>query len=92
MNLRLEIERKVTIMLLPISLGPVLQSLVMIRVATEESIWKTGSSGTRVMVKILWMVAGREGRKGIVVTPRLLLNFRRKSEGDAKEWPQALCI
>ena len=44
------------------------------------------------MVKILWMVAGREGRKGIVVTPRLLLNFRRKSEGDAKEWPQALCI
>lgn len=63
MNLRLKTERKVTIMLLPISLGPVLQSLVMIRVATEESIWKTGSSGTRVVVKILGWLQGEKAEK-----------------------------
>lgn len=67
-----------------ISLEPVLQSSLMIRVAAEESIWKTGSSGTRAVVKLLEMVAGREGRKGMVVTLRLLLNSRRKSQGDAK--------
>jgi len=50
-------------MLLPISLGPVLQSLVMIRVATEESIWKTGSSGTRVVVKILGWLQGEKAEK-----------------------------
>ena len=84
MNLRLKVKRKVAIMLLPISLEPVLQSSLMIRIATEESIWKTGSSGARVVVKLLEVVAGREGRKGMVVTLGLLLNFGRKSQGDAK--------